>query len=142
MYTSTVVFGVSTHSVPTVDHFFRVEWTAAFPLWTLNLAQRDTVHGARCVVLHGARIYSCTIYRGFPRVGRPLRMILHADLQIPEHARIVHASKLKMTVTGNLLLGCRPRHKIAAHSRISRGLFYFLLVLHCWACLLMGHIKK
>ena len=43
----TVVFGVSTHSVPTVDHFFRVEWTAAFPLWTLNLAQRDTVHGAR-----------------------------------------------------------------------------------------------
>ena len=42
-------------------------------------------------------------YRGFPRVGRPLRMILHADLQIPEHARIVHASKLKMTVTGNLL---------------------------------------
>eukprot|EP01048_Picozoa_sp_COSAG05_P020861 COSAG05_NODE_3674_length_1914_cov_2.499725_2_plen_31_part_01 len=26
-------------------------------------------------------------YRGFPRVGRPLRMILHADLQIPEHAR-------------------------------------------------------
>ena len=37
---------------------------------------------------------------------------------------------------------CRPRHKIAAHSRIFRGLFYFLLVLHCWACLLMGHIKK
>ena len=67
------------------------------------------------------------MYRGFPRVGRPLRMILHADLQIPEHARIVHASKLKMTVTGNLLLGCRPRHKIAAHSRISRGLFYFLI---------------
>ena len=27
-------------------------------------------------------------------------------------------------------------HKIAAHSRISRGLFYVLLVLHCWACLL------
>ena len=50
---STVDFGVNTHSVPTVDHFFRVEWTAAFPLWTLNLAQRDTVHGARCV-------YSCT----------------------------------------------------------------------------------
>ena len=46
----TVVFGVSTHSVPTVDHFFRVEWTAAFPLWTLNLAQRDTVHGARCAL--------------------------------------------------------------------------------------------
>ena len=48
--TSTVVFGVNTHSVPTVDLFFRVEWTAAFPLWTLNLAQRDTVHGARCAL--------------------------------------------------------------------------------------------
>ena len=46
----TVVFGVITHSVPTVDHFFRVEWTAAFPLWTLNLAQRDIVHGARCAL--------------------------------------------------------------------------------------------
>jgi hypothetical protein len=44
----TAVFGVITHSVPTVDQFLRVEWTAAFPLWTLNLAQRDTVHGARC----------------------------------------------------------------------------------------------
>ena len=54
-----------------MDLFFRVEWTAAFPLWTLNLAQRDTVHGARCA-LHAAsqqhlpvpatvpRIYSCT----------------------------------------------------------------------------------
>ena len=60
--TGSVLFEVNTHSVPTADHFFRVEWTAAFPLWTLNLAQRDTVHGARCVVLHGARIYSCTIY--------------------------------------------------------------------------------
>ena len=46
----TVDFGVSTHSVPIVDLFFRVEWTAAFPLWTLNLAQRDTVHGARCAL--------------------------------------------------------------------------------------------
>ena len=36
MYTSTVVFGVSTHSVPSVDHFFRVEWTAAFPLCTIH----------------------------------------------------------------------------------------------------------
>ena len=60
MYSCTVLFGVNTHSVPTVDQFLRVEWTAAFPLWTLDLAQRDTVHGARCVVLHGARIYSCT----------------------------------------------------------------------------------
>ena len=30
----------------------------------------------------------------------------------------------------------------AAHSRISRGLRHVLLVLHSWACLLMGHIKK
>ena len=44
--TCTVVFELITHSVPTVDQFLRVEWTAAFPLWTLNLAQRDTVHGA------------------------------------------------------------------------------------------------
>ena len=46
----TVVFELITHSVPTVDQFLRVEWTAAFPLWTLNLAQRDTVHGARCAL--------------------------------------------------------------------------------------------
>ena len=32
--TCTVVFGVNTHSVPTVDQFLRVEWTAAFPLCT------------------------------------------------------------------------------------------------------------
>ena len=31
----TVLIGVNTHSVPTVDLFFRVEWTAAFPLITL-----------------------------------------------------------------------------------------------------------
>ena len=47
---ATVVFELITHSVPTVDQFLRVEWTAAFPLWTLNLAQRDTVHGARCAL--------------------------------------------------------------------------------------------
>ena len=28
---STVVFGVNTHSVPTVDQFLRVEWTASIP---------------------------------------------------------------------------------------------------------------
>ena len=51
----------STATVPTVDHFFRVEWTAAFPLWTLNLAQRDTVHGARWrSVAVFSVIYSCT----------------------------------------------------------------------------------
>ena len=33
-----------------MDQFLRVEWTAAFPLWTLNLAQRDTVDGARCAL--------------------------------------------------------------------------------------------
>ena len=50
--------------------------------------------------------------------------------------------KIKMTVTGNLLLGCRPRHKIAAHSRISRGFRNALLVLHSLACLLASDIKK
>ena len=33
-------------------------------------------------------------------------------------------------------------HKIAAHSRISKGLRHVLLFLHSWACLLMGHVKK
>ena len=45
-----VLFGVNTHSIPAVDHFLRVEWTAAFPLCNLNLAQSDTVHGARCAL--------------------------------------------------------------------------------------------
>ena len=38
--TCTVVFELITHSVPTVDQFLHVEWTArcAFPLWTIHCA--------------------------------------------------------------------------------------------------------
>ena len=86
-------------------------------VYVANRTGTAVPYGARELLYAGTT--GSTIIQGFLRVGRPLRMILHADLQIPEHARIVHASKLKMTVTGNLLLGCRPRHKIAAHSRIS-----------------------
>ena len=51
----TAVFGVITHSVPTVDQFLRVEWTARIPTVYVEFgsARYSTVHGARCA-LHAA----------------------------------------------------------------------------------------
>ena len=62
-----MVIGVNTctrtHSVPTVDQFLRVEWTARIP--TVYVEFGSARYSAwilldLLVVLHGARIYRCT----------------------------------------------------------------------------------